>query len=309
VKFKVLNIEKEIAKQGMAEQSMDIVFGANVIHATTNIGRTLEQVAKLLKPGGLFVLNEVTQRQEFTTLTFGLTDGWWLYEDESERIPDAPLLTPGLWRAALTGAGFGQVRVIGQNESQDRMQSVIIAENRAVHRRKGQQDLDLVPEAATDAAPEPAPPRPAQQTPVAMQEGGKEHLRDHLFTLFAQVLKMDRDELEEDETYENYGVDSLMVMEINRELGKVFGKLPGTLLFEQITIRQLCDYLWEHHRDKFVQQFEVPQEPVPATVQDAEPEPVPLPQRNGKGSSTIREYVYSLSDAEVESLFAKMLGK
>ena len=43
--------------------------------------------------GGLAIANELTTKTEFLTLTFGLTDGWWLFEDADRRMPGAPLLS------------------------------------------------------------------------------------------------------------------------------------------------------------------------------------------------------------------------
>jgi hypothetical protein len=47
----------------------------------------------LLRKGGLLIANELTAKTDFLTLTFGLTDGWWLFEDAKWRIPGAPLLS------------------------------------------------------------------------------------------------------------------------------------------------------------------------------------------------------------------------
>ena len=43
--------------------------------------------------GGLVIANELTSKTDFLTLTFGLTDGWWLFEDAERRMPGAPLLS------------------------------------------------------------------------------------------------------------------------------------------------------------------------------------------------------------------------
>lgn len=47
----------------------------------------------LLRKGGLLIANELTAKTDFLTLTFGLTDGWWLFDDAKRRIPGAPLLS------------------------------------------------------------------------------------------------------------------------------------------------------------------------------------------------------------------------
>ena len=43
----------------------------------------------LLRKGGLLIANELTAKTDFLTLTFGLTDGWWLYDDPQWRMPGA----------------------------------------------------------------------------------------------------------------------------------------------------------------------------------------------------------------------------
>ena len=41
----------------------------------------------LLRRGGIIIANELTTKTDFLTLTFGLTDGWWLYDDPHWRMP------------------------------------------------------------------------------------------------------------------------------------------------------------------------------------------------------------------------------
>jgi hypothetical protein len=43
----------------------------------------------LLRRGGIIIANELTTKTDFLTLTFGLTDGWWLYDDPQWRMPGA----------------------------------------------------------------------------------------------------------------------------------------------------------------------------------------------------------------------------
>ncbi|WP_159413104.1 class I SAM-dependent methyltransferase [Ruminiclostridium josui] len=106
VDFKELNIENDIEVQGYSPYSFDIVIAANVLHATKYIEKTLKNTRKLLKPRGLLILNEITAFSSFLTLTFGLLDGWWLYEDEDHRISGSPLLSCKMWANQLERAGF-----------------------------------------------------------------------------------------------------------------------------------------------------------------------------------------------------------
>ena len=73
--------------QGYNVGRYDIVFATNVLHATANMSRSLRRCKSLLRKGGLLIANELSAKTDFLTLTFGLTDGWWLFEDAEWRIP------------------------------------------------------------------------------------------------------------------------------------------------------------------------------------------------------------------------------
>ncbi|PEM80916.1 polyketide synthase, partial [Bacillus wiedmannii] len=85
VNFKVLDIEKDIHLQEEATGEYDVVFATNVLHATQNIRTTLSNAKRLLKKNGWLIINEITDQFDYLTVTFGLLDGWWLYEDEEDR--------------------------------------------------------------------------------------------------------------------------------------------------------------------------------------------------------------------------------
>jgi len=106
IEFKLLNVEKDPLGQGFEPGTVDIVLSANAIHATSDIIRVLGNVRKLMKDSGTIVLNEVTHFHVYSTLTFGLLDGWWLFEDEANRIPHSPLLTSNQWERAFEHSGF-----------------------------------------------------------------------------------------------------------------------------------------------------------------------------------------------------------
>ena len=88
--FATLDVEADPAGQGFDPEAYDVVLATNVLHATEDIGRTLGNVARLLRPGGLLLVNEVTRPSDFLTVTFGLTPGWWRFRDEGRRLPYAP---------------------------------------------------------------------------------------------------------------------------------------------------------------------------------------------------------------------------
>ncbi|KAK2006256.1 KR-domain-containing protein [Colletotrichum eremochloae] len=79
-------------------------MACQVLHATTDMKRTLGHVRKLLKPGGKLILVETTNDQLDLFFTFGLLPGWWLSKEEERQ--STPSLTPDLWQTMLTASGF-----------------------------------------------------------------------------------------------------------------------------------------------------------------------------------------------------------
>ncbi len=105
VKYQVLDVEEDPARQGFKPGSFDIVIAANVVHATRDIRETLGKIRTLLAPGGLLFLLEGTRTQRFGDLTVGYTEGWWRFADTDLR-PDYALLTADQWRRVLQDEGF-----------------------------------------------------------------------------------------------------------------------------------------------------------------------------------------------------------
>ncbi|MEZ7002866.1 alpha/beta fold hydrolase [Streptomyces sp. AD55] len=129
VEFAPYDVERPPAAQGYEPRTMDVVVAGNVLHTTRGIDTTLAHCRDLLKPGGILVVNELTHRLDYNTLTFGLTPGWWLFEDEDQRVQGSPLLDVRGWRRALRRAGFEEPEIhgiAGQDED-DQAQCVIVA--------------------------------------------------------------------------------------------------------------------------------------------------------------------------------------
>ncbi|MET0791598.1 MAG: methyltransferase, partial [Polyangiaceae bacterium] len=112
VRFEALNLESDARVP-----EADLVLGTNVVHATRSIERTLRKMQGALRPGGVVVLNELMGRTDFSTLTFGLTPGWWLYEDDFRRIPGSPLLSLESWTAVLSEIGLSSNEVLDPDGS------------------------------------------------------------------------------------------------------------------------------------------------------------------------------------------------
>ncbi|WP_155372903.1 SDR family NAD(P)-dependent oxidoreductase [Catellatospora vulcania] len=99
-----------------------------------------------------------------------------------------------------------------------------------------------------DSQPAPA----AQPVPVAQPraaagghtgEVGDAAARAYVRRIFAEVLRFSASELDDESTFDVYGVDSLLSQNIVYRLEQDLGELPATLLFEQLTIAQLAGHL------------------------------------------------------------------
>jgi hybrid polyketide synthase/nonribosomal peptide synthetase ACE1 len=56
---KSLHIEKDIVEQEYKENSYDLVIESMMLHATTDLRRTLENTRRLLRPGGYLVILKI----------------------------------------------------------------------------------------------------------------------------------------------------------------------------------------------------------------------------------------------------------
>jgi microcystin synthetase protein McyD len=111
VRFEVLDIERDPEMQGFAPGAHDVVIAANVLHATKDLQESLHHARQLLAPHGLLVLLEVTAPRPRLDLTFGLTDGWWRFEDVALRS-SYPLLSRDRWHHLLQDVGFEDVAAL-----------------------------------------------------------------------------------------------------------------------------------------------------------------------------------------------------
>ncbi|MDJ0835891.1 MAG: SDR family NAD(P)-dependent oxidoreductase [Acidobacteriota bacterium] len=109
-------------------QSRDLIFATNVLHGAEKLRPALENLFRLLVPGGVLILNELTRASGFHSMTFGLTDGWWQFRDADPRLPNAPLVDGRGWCDLLAEAGFEQIRYYGEGlRGEEPFQSLILA--------------------------------------------------------------------------------------------------------------------------------------------------------------------------------------
>ena len=129
MRFQVLDLERDPQAQGLAPASFDVIIASNVIHATADLRRTLTRVRRLLAPGGLLSMLEVTAPQRWFDLTVGLTEGWWAFSDTDLR-PDYATLPRERWFALLAECGFDALAALPRGDGASgalALQSLLLA--------------------------------------------------------------------------------------------------------------------------------------------------------------------------------------
>ncbi|KAH9209036.1 hypothetical protein DL95DRAFT_394758 [Leptodontidium sp. 2 PMI_412] len=128
VEFRRLDIEKDPLTQGFNEGHYDMIIAANVLHATADISNTLTNARKLLRTGGVLLLQEAVNPALLSgPLAFGTLPGWWLGQEESRKL--SPILDESQWGDALKESGFRGADLVLKDHSDQKIhgQSLIVA--------------------------------------------------------------------------------------------------------------------------------------------------------------------------------------
>ncbi|TGJ81386.1 hypothetical protein E0Z10_g7369 [Xylaria hypoxylon] len=103
--FKTFDLEQAVEDQGFELGSYDLVIAGSVLHATTDLGATIRNVHRTLKPGGRMVLLEaVAPDKIITNFAFGLAPGWWNCQEEQRAM--SPAIVEDQWHECLQANGF-----------------------------------------------------------------------------------------------------------------------------------------------------------------------------------------------------------
>jgi len=233
IQFKLLDIEKDLSLQNFTLGTYDIVLASNVIHATKCIQKTISNAQSLLKKGGILLLNETTKVLNFTTLTFGLADGWWLYEDEKIRLPNAPLVSASQWCSIFRENEFVNVRALGcQLEKHETFQHLILGVSN--------KDIQVAKKIA--------------HSPAAIQKIKSEHeilfnaILPKVQAITKEASGIDIKDLRPDVNLFELGLDSLMLMAMKDRIEKEFSIPMDTGLFysEADTLNKISQYIEQH---------------------------------------------------------------
>ena len=117
----------------------------------------------------------------------------------------------------------------------------------------------------------------------------------HIKGLLSISTKVPAEEIDSELPLEDFGLDSVMVMSLTRELEKDLGELSKTLFYEYQTVSELVDYFVSHHREQIDSLFGSPagkiedrpptgpdrQKPVPSRPRIIPKESIPIADKRG----------------------------
>lgn len=234
IKFKILNIEKEGVSQGFENADFDIVIAANVLHATKNMNNTIRNIKSLMKNNGSLILNEATCTLEFSTMTFGLTDGWWLFNDSEIRVKGSPILSKKAWKDLLYINGFKNINVLGSSNisGKEIFQNVITACS------DGKYYIN------TESINEKSIKSDCFKPVVIKDIISDSDIKSKLVKIIANVLLIPENEVKADESFMDMGADSILGSQIVTQINNEFSiEIMTTDLFEHVNIDSLSDFV------------------------------------------------------------------
>lgn len=255
------NIEQTAEPQGFQSGSFDVIIGTNVLHATRNIATTLREIKVLLKRRGLLMINELATNELFTTLTFGLLDGWWLFEDPSVRMKGSPGLAPMAWQTVMEEAGFYAIRHVPELGITQPQQIVV-----------GASDGWIVCAGAQHKKAVEAP-RAVTESRVLSANNLTADVAKQLIAIASSTVKLPEEEFDLEEQFSEYGFDSILGTTFMKNINDHFKiTLKVTDIYNYPNIGKLSAYIADNFGDVLSSRIIEPPVQHELNVETARPE-------------------------------------
>ncbi|MBV8587065.1 MAG: acyltransferase domain-containing protein, partial [Verrucomicrobia bacterium] len=257
-RFATFDLEKEIETQGFAPHSFDAIVAVNAVHAVRDLDEALKRIGRLLVPGGILSLIEVTRHHGWFDFTTGLIEGWQHFADDLRS--DNPLLSPQRWRLALLERGFAEVVAYPEEGSPAEVfgQHVILARTpvTGIEGISGDGSPLAIPADRQTAVTAPAEVTKAlaqqaqelrRQLETALPGEREQLISDYVREQVAGVLQLEVNRRPSiHHRLMDLGLDSLMAVQLRNLLESGLGleqSLPATLMFDYPTIASISTFL------------------------------------------------------------------
>ncbi|MDM8559408.1 beta-ketoacyl synthase N-terminal-like domain-containing protein [Candidatus Parabeggiatoa sp. HSG14] len=226
LEYRVLDVDQMPTEQGYKNHSFDIIIAAQVLHATKNLGKTLEYVRSLLAPEGILLLWEPTQSESICfDVAFPLLQP---FENEDELRSQHPFLTTEQWHEGLQKYEFAKVESFPQVEASGARIFMALASSVMLPA-----SYSALNKANT------CHPRPTISNTYASPRNETEQIIANLWQKFFNIERIG--------VYDDFfelGGDSLMAVQLIAELRKIFQvELSAHTLLKTSTIAALAESL------------------------------------------------------------------
>ncbi|KAI1349204.1 polyketide synthase PksD [Xylaria sp. FL0043] len=105
IDFMCLDVNKDLTMQGLKPASCDVIFAAGTLLGVEGISVVLQNLRRVLTPGGQLVFHSITAPDRFEIgFGFGVTVDWWCGQQDDLKWNRA--MTPLQWDAVLKENGF-----------------------------------------------------------------------------------------------------------------------------------------------------------------------------------------------------------
>jgi acyl transferase domain-containing protein/NADPH:quinone reductase-like Zn-dependent oxidoreductase/acyl carrier protein/SAM-dependent methyltransferase len=271
----VFDVEMPLESQGIRCGHYQIVIAANVLHATRDVRVALRNAKAALARGGALFLNELCAPSLFNHITFGLLDGWWRPDDVSLRIAGTPLLSTDRWRGLLLEGGFQRVQLPVADAKSLGQQIVVAYSDGKIRQTAGSATAMTYGIRGTKLAPQidrlrtrdsqvedarvwPENVRLQDSIPdgqIVRLEGNSEsplliaRARSLIRECVAHALRADSKSLLDDQSFVEYGIDSIVGVSLVNRISHLCGTtLRTTVLFDFPTIDKLARHIASDHK-------------------------------------------------------------
>ncbi len=255
LKPRMWNIEDPLVDQGIHIGSYDIAIATNVLHATRDIRATLHNLKSVLKRNGVIILNEVVEKTIFGTLTFGLLDGWWLYEDGELRVPGSPLLHVDTWKKVLWQEGFSSIQLPAKQATQ-LGQQIIVGESNGLIRRSFKNPIaqDKTAHTGCEVSLVLTEGKPADTFSEDSESDLRAYVASHILEILSQSLVVSKNELDVEVPFSDYGLDSILGVGFVDQVNEVLGiTLNTAVIYNYTTAAFLTNHVMAEYQDKLTQ--------------------------------------------------------
>lgn len=273
LRYTVWDVEKPIKGQQIQAGEYDIAIATNIIHATKNIRNSIRNIKAAIKTNGILVINEATQKSLFALLTFGLLDGWWLYEDNQLRIPGSPLLPEETWQRVLAEEGFMKTHLLAGKDFTVGQQ-VICGESNGIVRQSvsgefGRKDVSgsITESDRNRNKKEELPLKAAKYagtegkgySNVVMNRSGEflpdksveKYIKTCISDTLSQTLKVPENSIDNEVAFSDYGVDSITGVNFIKTINNTLElALNTSILYDYPTIDTLTGYILKRYKEQ-----------------------------------------------------------